>query len=84
MIGIYERMLMIANVILFTDERDTGTLLEPRCSRCGNGVPCCADFPREERAYWHSYACIGFQPDMPICWVCDMELEAEFGPAEAL
>lgn len=76
----YERTLKIANLILFTDEYNSGTLPEPRCSRCGNGVPVCADFPGEDRAYWHSWACIGFQPDMPVCWVCEGELRAEYPP----
>lgn len=76
----YERTLAIGNLILFTDERDAGTLAEPRCSRCGNGVPVCADFVGEDREYWHMWACIGFEGHMPICWVCERELDAEDHP----
>lgn len=71
----YERTLKVANLILFNDELDAGTLSEPRCSRCGNGVPVCAevDLP-------HSVTCRGFQEHMPICWVCDEEMAREIAP----
>lgn len=72
--GDYERTLALGNLILFNAELDAGTLPEPRCSRCGNGVPVCADV-----GLTCGDACRGFQGDMPICWVCEEELDAEFG-----
>lgn len=68
----YQRLLAIGNLILFNDELDSGTLPEPRCSRCGSGVPTCAevDIP-------HADACRGFQADMPLCWMCEREFLAE-------
>lgn len=70
-----EQTLKLANLILFNDELDAGTLPEPRCSRCGNGVPTCAevDVP-------HSEACRGFRAHMPTCWVCDEEMAREIAP----
>jgi len=68
--GSYERLLALGNLALFNDELDAGTLPEPRCSRCGNGVPVCADI----EGLPHAEACRGFQPDMPICWECEREL----------
>lgn len=68
--GSYQRLLALGNLALFNEELAAGTLPEPRCSRCGNGVPVCADVGLP-----CSDACRGFQPDMPICWVCERDLE---------
>lgn len=71
--GSYERLLALGNLALFNDELDAGTLPEPRCSRCGNGVPVCVDV-----GLTCAEACRGFRTDMPLCWGCERELKAEF------
>ena len=68
----YQRLLSLGNLILFNDELDSGTLPEPRCSRCGSGVPTCA-----EVGIPHADACRGFRGDMPLCWMCEREFLAE-------
>lgn len=74
----YRRTLALANLILFNDELDAGTLPEPRCSRCGNGVPVCADVGLS-----CSEACLGFKSWMPVCWVCEKELAADLLEGES-
>lgn len=72
----YERTLALGNLALFLDELAAGERIgDPRCSRCGNGVPVCADLGSFQE--WHDIACRGFRSDMPICWVCEMEMDRE-------
>lgn len=76
-LGQYEHTLALGNLILFNAELDAGTLPEPRCSRCGNGVPVCV-----EVGLTCAQACRGFHADMPVCWVCEGELESDGGTGQ--